>query len=217
MMALVSSFIGESMNKPILQKEKSYTFADYFELSNPTEEVVAEFGFGYELTKLELPRAELAQPLDRLRAMFYKKLPHISMTSETAKREVMIAPILLELLDHLDLKIDIEYPVFVSERLKGNIDYLVRSQESFVVAEAKKADMERGFTQLAVELIAMDQRVEEKHALIYGAITVGDLWRFGVLRRQQKLISRDIDSFRVPLDLEDLFKVLLGILKPHTP
>jgi hypothetical protein len=205
------------MSKPILQKEKSYTFADYFELAYPTEDIVAEFGYRYELTKLDLPRGELARPLDELQAMFYKKLPHVSLTSETAKREVLIAPILLELLDHLDLKIDIEYPVYVNERLKGNVDYLVRSQREFVVVEAKKADMERGFTQLAVELIAMDQCDDVKQDLLYGAITVGDLWRFGVLQRQQKAIYKDIDSFRVPLDLEDLFKILLGILKPRTP
>ncbi len=205
------------MGKPILQKEKSYTFADYFELPYPTEEIVAEFGYRYELTKLDLPRGELEHPLDQLRAMFYKKLPHISLTSETAKREVLVAPILLELLDYLDLKIDIEYPVYVNEQLKGNIDYLVRSRREFVVVEAKKADMERGFTQLAVELIALDKRDEEQHDLLYGAITVGDLWRFGVLQRQQKMISKDIDSFRVPLDLEDLFKVLLGILSPRIP
>lgn len=205
------------MSKPILQKEKSYTFADYFDLAYPTEDVVAEFGYRYELTKLDLPRGELARPLDELQAMFYKKLPHVSLTSETAKREVLIAPILLELLDHLDLKIDIEYPVYVNERLKGNVDYLVRSQQEFVVVEAKKADMERGFTQLAVELIAMDQRDDVIQDLLYGAITVGDLWRFGVLQRRQKAIYKDIDSFRVPLDLEDLFKILLGILKPRTP
>jgi hypothetical protein len=205
------------MSKPILQKEKSYTFADYFELAYPTEDVVAEFGYKYELTRLDLPRAELDHPLDQLRAMFYKKLPHVSLTSETAKREVLIAPILLGLLDYLDLKIDIEYPVYVNEQLKGNIDYLVRSQQDFVVVEAKKADMERGFTQLAVELIAMDMRNQEQQESLYGAITVGDLWRFGVLQRQQKIIFRDIDSFRVPLDLEDLFKVLLGILKPRIP
>jgi hypothetical protein len=31
--------------KPILQKEKRYTFADYFDLAYPTEDVVAEFGY----------------------------------------------------------------------------------------------------------------------------------------------------------------------------
>ncbi len=204
------------MSQSILRKGKSYSFSDYFELSYPTEEVVAEFGYQYELTKLVLPRVELSHPLDQLQAMFYRKLPHISMTSETAKREVLIAPILLELLDYLDLKIDIEYPVYVSEQLKGNIDYVVHSGQEFIVVEAKKADMERGFTQLAVELIAMDQRNGQERDLLYGAITVGDIWRFGVLARGQKVIYKDIDSFRVPMDLTDLFKVMLGILTPGT-
>ena len=202
------------MTRPILQKDRSYSFSDYFDLPNSTEDIVAELGYGYELTRLTLPRAELSHPLDQLSAMFYRKLPHISLTSEAAKREVMIAPILLELLDYLDLKIDIEYPVYVNEQLKGNLDYLVRSQQEFIVVEAKKADMEKGFTQLAVELIAMDQRNDGTGDLLFGAITVGDLWRFGVLSRSQKLISKDIDSFRVPSDLEGLFKVLLGILNP---
>ena len=203
------------MKNPIIRKDRSYTFSEYFDLTYPTEDIVAELGYQYELTKLTLPYAELPHPLDQLRAMFYKKLPHISLTSETAKREVMIAPILLELLDYLDLKIDIEYPVYVNEQLKGNLDYLVRAPQEFIVVKAKKADMEKGFTQLAVELIAMDQRNEKAGELLFGAITVGELWRFGVLSRQQKLISKDIDSFRVPSDLEELFKVLLGILSPQ--
>jgi hypothetical protein len=44
-------------------------------------------------------------------------------------------------------------------------------------------------------------------------ITIGDLWRFGRLDRAQKRILKDIDSFRVPSDLEELFRVLIGILK----
>lgn len=202
------------MSRAILQPGKSYTFSDYFDLPNSTEDIVAELGYQFEFAKLTLPRADLSHPLDQLSAMFYKKLPHISLTSETAKREVMIAPILLELLDYLELKIDIEYPIYVNEQLKGNLDYLVRSSQEFIVVEAKKADMERGFTQLAVELIALDQRNERASDLLYGAITVGDLWRFGVLSRAQKRIAKDIDSFRVPADLEELFKVLLGILNP---
>jgi hypothetical protein len=84
------------------------------------------------------------------------------------------------------------------------------------VVEAKKADMEKGFTQLAVELIAMDQFIDATSDFRYGAITVGDLWRFGKLDRQQKRILKDIDSFRVPLDLEGLFQVLVGILKDRS-
>jgi hypothetical protein len=197
----------------ILQENKSYTFSDYFELSYPTEDIVGELGYHYQLTKLTLPQGVVRHSLNKLQTMFYEKLPYISLTSETAKREVIVAPILLELLDEIKVKIDIEYPVYVSEILKGNLDYWIHAPQEFLVVEAKKADMEKGFTQLAVELIAMDQYLETSSERLYGAITVGDIWRFGILERQQKRIIKDIDSFRVPLDLEELFQVLVGILK----
>jgi len=158
------------MNKAILQKDKSYTFTDYFELNYSTEDIVAEFGYQYALTRLALPRMSAAATTDRLKDVFYKKLPHVSLTSETARREMLVAPILLE----------------------------------------------KGFTQLAVELIAMDHYLETGNTHLYGAVTVGDVWRFGVLMRQQKTIHKDIDSFRVPSDLDDLFKVFIGILSPVT-
>ena len=128
---------------------------------------------------------------------------------------MLVAPILLELLDYVDVSIDIEYPVYVNERLKGNLDYLLRSTQEFVVVEAKNADMEKGFSQLAVELIAMEQYLEDyQQRMIYGAVTVGDVWRFGGLDREQKRIWKDIDSFRIPLDMDELFNILLGILSP---
>lgn len=202
------------MSKTILRSDRSYAFADYFELNYPTEDIVAELGYQYALTRLALPIGQIDADTELLKAKFYKQLPHVSLTSETARREVLVAPILLELLDYLTLKIDFEYPVYVNERLRGNIDYLVRSTDTFVVVEAKKADMEKGFTQLAVELIAMDQYMDTTTDYLYGAVTVGDLWRFGVLRRQAKLIEKDIESFRVPADLDTLFPVLVGILQP---
>lgn len=204
------------MTKSILQANKSYSFSDYFELSYPTKDIVAEFGYSYKLTKLALPQGTFTGKLDRLRQAFYTKLPHISLTSETAKREMLIAPIILELLDYVELDVDIEYPVYVNDRLKGNVDYFLHAGQNFIVAEAKKSDLERGFSQLAVELIAMEQYQEEVPEFIYGAVTVGDLWRFGMLDRDRKMIVKDIDSFRVPLDLDDLFQVLLGILQPVT-
>ena len=200
-------------NISILENEKHYTFSDYFEMSYPVAEIVAELGYQYHLTKLALPQGVLNHSLEKLQAMFYEKLPYISLNSETAKREVYIAPILLELLDEIKVKIDIEYPVYINQYLKGNLDYWIHSTNQFIVVEAKKADMEKGFTQLAVELIAMDKFLEaDVNNFLYGVITVGDLWRFGKLDRQKKLIFKDIDSFRVPLDLKGLFQVLVGIL-----
>jgi len=205
------------MTRPILKPDRSYAFADYFELNYPTEEIVAEFGYQYALTRLPLPSGQIDINTERLQAALYKRLPAIALTSETARREALVAPILFELLDYLTLKIDIEYPVYVNERLRGNIDYLLRSTQYCLVVEAKKADMEKGFTQLAVELIAMDHYLDASDTALYGAVTVGDFWRFGVLLRQQKAIYRDIESFRVPADLAALFRVLTGILQPAPP
>lgn len=203
------------MHKTILRKDRSYTFSDYFNLSYPTKEIVAEFGYTYELRKLPLPHGNVTDTLHKLKAAFYKKLPRISLTSEAAKREVLVAPILLELMDYIDVHLDIEYPVYVNERLKGNVDYLLRSTQEFVVVEAKNADLEKGFSQLAVELIAMEQYLEEyQQGMIYGAVTVGNIWQFGSLEREQKRISKDIDAFRIPSDVDELFNVLIGILTP---
>jgi len=44
------------MNKSILQPNTSYSFSDYFKLSYPTKNIVAEFGYGYKLTKYVCPK-----------------------------------------------------------------------------------------------------------------------------------------------------------------
>jgi len=202
----------EKSIQPILQEGKSYTFSDYFKMEQTTKEILIELDYQYRQQQLDLPHKDIENSLQPLKNRLYKRLPHVSLNSETARRETLIAPVIFELVDYLTIDIAIEYPIYVSEWLKGNIDYFIRSEHHFLVAEAKKADMEKGFTQLAVELIAMDQRTDSADDYLYGAITVGDMWRFGMLDRKERIIYKDIDSFRVPSDLESLFSVIMGIL-----
>jgi hypothetical protein len=61
--------------------------------------------------------------LGRLKETLYKKLPYISSNSETARREILVAPVLLELLDYVEANIEIEYPLYLNEQLKGDINY----------------------------------------------------------------------------------------------
>ena len=42
---------------------------------------------------------------------------------------------------------------------------------------------------------------------------MGDIWRFGKLNKSKKQIIQDINLFKIPDDLEDLGKILIGILK----
>jgi hypothetical protein len=44
-------------------------------------------------------------------------------------------------------------------------------------------------------------------------VTTGDLWKFGKLDPKDKTITKDMNTYRVPEDLVDLFCVLTGILK----
>ncbi len=206
------------MPQSILEEKKSYTFSDYFKLPYPTRDVVAEFGYQFKIQKLVLPNyTDKVLNVEKLTDTFYKKLPHITLNSEAAKREFFISPLLFELLDYIDIDIDVEYPININERLKGNIDYLIHAAKKIIVIEAKNADMDKGFTQLAVELIAMDYYLEnEPIDFLYGAVTIGDVWRFGVLERPTKKILKNIDAFIVPAQLEKLLGVLLGILKEPT-
>jgi hypothetical protein len=203
------------MKQPILKENKSYTFADYFDLSYATKEIVAELGYQFNLEKLTLPSCNNidSQRVIQLKAELYKKLPRISLNCEIAKRDFLISPLLFLLLDYVEFDINVEYTVNINEKLKGNIDYLLSSAHNFIVVEAKNADLERGFTQLAAELIAFSQYNENSKELLYGAVTVGNIWQFGLLDCQNKILHKDIDAFLVPADLEKLFAVLLAILK----
>lgn len=202
------------MTKSILKKDKDYTFSDYFELSHPTREILAEFGYQYRFEKLTLPRSTIKiDSLKNLQETYEVKLPLISLTSEIAKREFYISPFLLEILSYLQAEINVEYPLDAGRNLRGTIDYLIKYKGNMVVIEAKKGDLERGFNQLAVELIALDKYLDETSMLLYGAITLGDVWRFGVLNRNSKRLTKDMNVYSLFGNLESLFYIILGILE----
>jgi hypothetical protein len=82
------------------------------------------------------------------------------------------------------------------------------------VIEAKNEDLERGFVQLAIELIALDQWIESDQIILQGAISTGNIWQFGQFDRQSREVTQDLDLYRVPADLDDLLRILVNILAP---
>ncbi len=204
------------MGKLILQEGRKYTFSDYFELANPTEDIAEALGYSFETKILQLPTAANAESTNiaAMRQIFYETLPKIVLTSEIAKRDFMIAPVLWEVIRHVNAKIFVEYPLVVDDKLSGSCDYLLRSVRQLVVIEAKKGDLERGFNQLAAELIALDKQETEHNAeIFYGAVSIGELWRFAVLDRSKKHLCKDLHTYRIPEDLEDVFLIILGMLQ----
>ena len=205
------------MHHALLKPQRHYIFKDYFNFSNPPDEIAAEFGYDFALEVLQLP--SVPAPLEvtqRLEATYYRVLPKVPLTSETARREVFIAPLLLEIVQLLEAKLNIEYPLNVAANLNGILDYLLRTETALLVVEAKKGDLDRGFNQLTAELIALDKyETDNPLEMLYGAVTVGNIWNFGVLHRPPKKLVRDIHNYRLPQDTEKLFSILLGILQPQ--
>ncbi|MEY2983826.1 MAG: hypothetical protein RLZZ568_443 [Cyanobacteriota bacterium] len=192
---------------------QSYTFSNYFDLNIEPEDLLAEFNYGFTRQQLTLPQSNQDfSSLASLQESLKRRLPFVSLSSEIARREVLIAPILLTLIDYTQAQLRIEYSLTVSEQLKGSLDYYLHTQKSLIVIEAKKADLSRGFTQLAIELIALDRWLDDGENPLYGAVSTGDVWQFGRLDRRQKTIDQDLNLFRVPADLIELFSYLVGML-----
>ena len=202
--------------RKLIDFDLSYTFRDYFLMASNalTPEIVAELGYGFIESKLSLPHTErelkLLQTLDERIAIAKK---HVGLNNETARRESLVAPILIDTAYYTQSLTKIEYMIEVTPQLKGVLDYYLKSDNNLLIVEAKDSDMRRGFTQLATELIAFDVADETAQSVLYGAVTTGEEWRFGKLERGNKIIVQDENFYFVPQDLEKLLRILVGILE----
>jgi hypothetical protein len=203
---------------PILNPNETYTFHSYFLMRFAPADILRELGASLTKKTINLPIATLATPsrIQDLRQRLEQAIPRVSLTSEAARREVLIAPILLEVANITEAMVNIEYPIEVNQYLRGDLDYYLTSQQNILVVEAKQADLTRGFTQLAAELIALDSWSESDDETLYGAVTTGDIWQFGNYHRPSQVVTQDIMLYRVPTDLEILMQILVGILSQNS-
>ncbi|HYX17436.1 MAG TPA: hypothetical protein VE944_24390 [Nostoc sp.] len=202
------------MNRPrIIQPGQSYTFSKYFEIPFSPGDILAELGCDYERERLQLPQSiSIPNQILELQRIIERNLRRVKLLSEDARKQAIIAPILLEVCEIAQAQLNIEYPINVSDQLKGNLDYYIDKGKGLLVIEAKQADLSRGFIQLAVELIALDQWINSDTPILYGAVTTGEDWRFATYKRQEKQITEDFKLYRVPEELTELINILVGIL-----
>ncbi|MFN6516606.1 MAG: hypothetical protein RMY29_019170 [Nostoc sp. CreGUA01] len=199
---------------PILKPDETYTFRKYFDLRFAPTDILRELGATFTKAAINLPLStNKINRLADLKERLEEAITRVSLTSEAARREVLIAPILLEVAHITESTINIEYPIEVNQYLRGDLDYYLQSKQDILVVEAKQADLTRGFTQLAVELIALDRWVESDAIVLYGAVTTGDIWQFGSFQREKRMVTQDLMLYRVPTDLEVLMQILVGILQ----
>ncbi len=178
---------------------------------------------GYTLIRKNLQLPQFQGELDRLQELhdrLEEVLPYVPLTTELARREIVISRLVTEVIHYTHAELRIEYPLKVSNWLQGNLDYLFQLKSpatQFVVIEAKYDDLTRGFTQLVAELAAIDQwektpNVEQQPQVI-GAVTTGLSWQFGRLDRTSKVLEQGINSYRVPEDLESVMRILVAAVQ----
>ncbi len=202
------------MKQNAILPENDYTFSDYFKMRISTEEVLNYFGYSKVNERFELPKfSDQIPSIKNLAERIEEVLIHISLESEITRREFLIAPIIFEVRHLSKAKLNSEFWIEYDHQLRGSLDYFLRDERHLLVVEAKNADLTRGFTQLAVEMVALDKSDEDSRKSIYGTVTTGREWHFGKLDRSTKTISQSIESFTVPNNLEEIVRILIGILE----
>lgn len=198
----------------LLNPNQPYTFSKIFDLKIAADELANEFGYTLTRKRLNLPQyqGEL-ESLEVLKSRIERVLPYVDLGSETSRREVLISQVVLDLVYYTKAQLKIEYAIKVTEQLQGYLDYLIRSNTEVLVIEAKREDLDYGFSQLVAEMIALDQwdRTPAQPTIL-GAVTTGKIWEFGLLHRDSKHIDQGLDTYRVPDDLEPLMRILVQAL-----
>jgi len=203
------------MTKPrhyrILNPNESYSFAKYFELPFSPKDVLLDLDCDLVRASLDLPQSPLPpERIEALRIQIEQRLSVVSSRSELARRETLITPILFDICIHAQIELNIEYPVRVNNWLKGTLNYYL-DDLGILIVEAKQADLDRGFLQLAVEMIAIDQWTMNSRPTLYGAVTNGEDWKFGTFDRQSRQITEDRKLYRIPEELAILTQILAAI------
>jgi hypothetical protein len=182
------------------------------------------FGYSLQPKVIELPQWQ--GRLDRIPELVEDlslNLTRMISRNEQSKRELLISPIVQRVIANTQALIRIEYAVNVSNQLQGNVDYLLSlpNLKELLVIEAKRDDLDYGFTQLTAELIGLDQwerspSVEQQPVLV-GALATGQAWIFGVLHRQEKRIEQGLNLYTLPEDTETLVRILINCLIDGAP
>jgi len=139
----------------ILDPNQNYTFSRIFEMRITAQDLAQELGYQFTRKWLNLP--QYTGNLDRLSDLenrLNEILPYFDLSNETSRREVLISPIILDLVHYTKSEVRIEYPLKITNQLQGYLDYWIQNQQNILVIEAKKEDLDYGLTQLVAELVA---------------------------------------------------------------
>ncbi|QKD82781.1 hypothetical protein HPC62_11825 [Thermoleptolyngbya sichuanensis A183] len=195
----------------ILKPNETYTFTQYAELPYERDDILADLGCTLSRQRVELPYYMGALQLQALDDQLNDAFQFTTISSEQARREFLIAPIIAHVCRQTGQKVRVEYPLAVSGWLRGTLDYYFQASNLLII-EAKRENLYTGFTQLGAELVALSQWIDRDTPLLYGAVTTGQIWQFGTFDRATQHLTEDPTLYRIPEELEQVVRLLMGIL-----
>jgi hypothetical protein len=151
-----------------------------------------------------------------------------AISTEKAKSEMIIAPVLIEVRRLLDNKISlfsgIDFNVNVEQGLNGFCDFLIglSSQQLYVTSpvialvEAKNDNLKQGFAQCIAEMIAaaqLNQSEGNNIENIYGCVTNRNQWVF--LQLTGNLVVVDLDEYYINQP-EKIISVFVSLIKSES-
>ena len=153
----------------------------------------------------------------------------LATSTEKARSEFIIAPVLLEIWKLRDRKIGllsgVDFSIDAAQGLNGICDYIITGSPEqlyvrapvMVVVEAKNEDLKKGYAQCIAEMVAA-QRFNAREGTskdrIYGAVTIGELWRF--MELQGTTVRVDARSYHIDR-LSKIVGILMAFTEPSNP
>ena len=173
------------------------------------EQVIDKFCLTFVEQEL-FPTLEKSMPLSSwlLETLAKGKKFALTTSSEKAKSEFIIAPILLEVEAHFPSLLAIYSGKNLdsdrSDGLVGECDFIIGkgSTSTFIstpilaIVEAKRDNLENGLGQCAAQMygaMLYNQRHGENTDKVYGCVTTGNLWQF--LKLENKVLTLDSNIF----------------------
>lgn len=151
-----------------------------------------------------------------------------SISTEKARSELIITPVLVELLKRFKLQLSFfsgsEFTVDRNIGLSGVCDYIISKSATqlsitspiLIIVEAKNDNINNGFGQCVATMIAaklFNEREKNDIPSIYGVVTTGSIWRF--LKLTANLVQTDINEYYLR-DLDKILGILMHTVEANT-
>jgi hypothetical protein len=193
------------------------------------DEVKSRFKLRIAETEEYFANVPPIQVSDFLIRMLAENIPlAVAISTEKARSELIIAPVLLEARRQVQKRVSlfsgVEFTVDQDQGLNGVCDYLLSLSpeqltiEAPVVAvvEAKNDNLKAGLGQCMAEMVAsrlFNQKRERPLTRVYGVVTTGSLWKF--LRLEGDVVSLDLREYPIS-ELGRVVGILVSMVRPES-